>query len=182
MFFRLVIFLFCFTPLTLIAQDSPKKALKKLGQNPIYIIDSVRVSKKEMLAYDVNQVTLVNMLTDSDAIKRYGLEAADGVVLVESKNFARKRYVRYFRNKSVQYDSLYNIAKTDTTFQYIINNKVQRDNYEGNLALIDDDIFESLEILTAQELNSRYGITDKLIGVLVKSRKPNTLYHAKKSF
>lgn len=182
MFFRALVFLMCFIPVTLIAQPGPKRAVKKLGQNPIYIIDSVRISKQEMLAYDANQVTLVTVLTDSDAIKGYGEEGADGVVLIESKSFARKRYVRFFKKVSTQYDSIYNVANTDTTFQYIVNDKVQKGDFAGNLALIDEANFTSLEIINADELKKRYGIADKPIGVLVRARRPDNLYHGKKKF
>ncbi|WPU95596.1 hypothetical protein SNE25_08680 [Mucilaginibacter sabulilitoris] len=134
------------------------------------------------MAYDANQVTLVNVLTDSDAIKGYGTEGVDGVVLIESKSFARKRYVRFFRKISAQYDSIYNVANTDTVFQYIVNDKVQKRDFAGNLALIDEANFKSLEIINADELKQRYGITDKLIEILVRAQRPDNSYNGKKKF
>jgi hypothetical protein len=182
MSFRLLTLVFCISPFILFAQAGPKKAIKKLGSNPIYIIDSVRVSKQDMMDYDAKQVTLVHVLTDSDAINGYGQEALDGVVLIESKKFATKRYIRFLRKVSAQYDSVYKATNTDTTFQYIVNDKIQKGDFAGNLALIDDDNFLALTLLTAEELKRGYGINDKLIGILIKARRPDNLFNGEKKF
>ena len=180
--FKIIVISCVLFPSYMLAQPGPKKTVKKLGPHPIIIIDSNRLTHEEIVAYDMNQITLAHNLDDSTALNIYGLEAKDGVVLLESKAFARKRFVRYFKKVSVKYDSLYTAAKTDSTFQYILNDKVQKGNYEGNLALIDDNNFISLDILTADDLKRTYSITDKTVGIWIKARKPDGLYHGNKKF
>jgi hypothetical protein len=180
---KLTIVLYLLTlPMAIYAQKSPKRAAKAVGKNPIIIVDSVRITMSEMRTIDARTITAVTMLTDTDATNLYGPEAVDGVVIAKTKAYARKQYVRFFRSISPKYDSLYITAKSDSTFQYIINNKVKKQDDEGDLSLIDNDLFISLDILTADDLKNRYGIMDKTIGILIKSRKPDDLYHSRKKF
>jgi len=77
---------------------------------------------------------------------------------------------------------LFTAFGSDTAFKYIINNKIQEGNYEGNLSAITNELFDSLEILTKEELSSKYNITDKQFGILIHSKKPKDLYNADKKF
>ena len=112
----------------------------------------------------------------------YGDAAKDGVIVVTTKTLARRNYTSFFRRKSKAYDSLYTAAKSDSTFQYIINDKITGESAEGDLSLITDDLFISLDILTADDLKQKYNITGKQVGILVKSRKPKGLMDADKHF
>jgi hypothetical protein len=138
---KLTLLLF-FIPGLLFAQ-SPQPP--KLGPNPIIIVDSVRINNDELSKINPSDIAMLTMLTDTDAVKLYGEGGKDGVVICETKVFARKRYTAFFRRKSTRYDSLYTVLNSDSTFQYVINDKVKHGNDEGDLASIDDDLFISLE-------------------------------------
>jgi hypothetical protein len=164
------------------AQKSPNEIVSKLGKHPMYIIDSVRLTTKEFLKFDANTIASVEILTDTDATKRFGDDAKDGVIIGQTKMLARSRYLRYFRAKSSAFDSLYKAAGSDSTFQYIVNDKLKTNQFEGDLAAIDDNLFISLEILTADDLKQKYQITDKSVGVLIKCRKPKNLFNGDSKF
>jgi hypothetical protein len=70
----------------------------------------------------------------------------------------------------------------DESFAYIINDKVQEGNYEGNLSQINKDILLGIEILTKDKLLAKYNIQDKQYGILVHSKTPKDLYNADKKF
>ena len=125
---------------------------------------------------------MVNMYYNEEAIQLLGDKAKDGAAYIETKQFARNRFVRFFRSYSVAYDSLISKAGSDKEFQYILNGKVQDANYEGNLALIDKELIAGLGIIDATQLKERYKITGKLVGVLVESKRPKDLYHGRKKF
>ena len=179
---RKLTFLFLLIPSFLFAHDSPRKANKKIGANPLIIIDSVKISHDDFLKVAPQTIASVTILTDTDATKAYGEGAIDGAIICETRIYAKERYVKFFRKISPQYDSLYTITNSDSTFQYIINKKVKTDNYEGDLAAINEDLFISLEILTADDLKNKYGITGKTYGILINSRKPANLYHKNRKF
>jgi hypothetical protein len=74
------------------------------------------------------------------------------------------------------------LTGNDASFAYIINDKVQEGNYEGNLSQINKDILLGIEILTKDNLLIKYNIQDKQYGILVHSKKPKDLYNADKKF
>jgi outer membrane receptor protein involved in Fe transport len=67
--------------------DSTKR---KLGPNPVIIVDSVKLTHEQFMAFDPTTIARVTVLTDTDATNHYGPDAKDGVVLAETKAFARK--------------------------------------------------------------------------------------------
>ncbi len=157
-------------------------AQPKLGPNPVIIIDSIKLSYKEFMAFDPSTIARLTVLTDTDATNHYGKEAKDGVMIAETKAFARKHYIAFLRKKSPAYDSLYSVTKSDSTFQYIINDKVKTKNFEGSLAMLDDWLFISLTIVTEEELKTKYNITDKKYGILIEAKRPQNLFNWDKSF
>ncbi|MGN6396187.1 MAG: hypothetical protein ACTHMI_11520 [Mucilaginibacter sp.] len=74
------------------------------------------------------------------------------------------------------------ITKSDTAFQYIINDKVKIKSYEGDLAAIDDALFLSLDILTANDLKKKYNINARSIGVLISARRPQDVFNWESKF
>ncbi len=146
------------------------------------MLDSVQVAQWDLNQVDANEIAMVNMYHDEEAIELLGEKAKDGAAYIETKAFARNRFVRFFRSYSPAYDSLVSKAGSDKGFQYILNDKVQEANYEGNLALVDKELIEGLQILNAAQLKERYNVTGKSVGILVKSKRPKDLYHGRKKF
>lgn len=134
------------------------------------------------MAFDPNTVARLTVLTDTDATNYYGTSAKDGVVLIQTKAFARNHYIAFLRKKSAAYDSLYTITKSDTTFQYIINDKVKTHDFEGDLATLDDWLFISLDVLTEEQLKTKYNITGKKYGILIEAKRPQNLFNWDKKF
>ncbi|MGY4385446.1 hypothetical protein ACVWYN_002486 [Pedobacter sp. UYP24] len=163
--------------------QSPKKVLKKLGGEPICFVDSVNVDHEGLQQYDIKGIASINILGKKEAIALAGEPGKDGVIFFETIPFARKRFERYFKSKSPEYEKLItNLAGDTASVQYILNDKVLTSSYEGDLATIDDKVFKAITLLTKADLNSKYGITNKEYGVLIKSGVPDDLYHGKKKF
>jgi len=162
-------------PLTALAQTTAEKVMGTLGPNPLFFLDSVRVSHDQLQLMDANQVTLVIVYKMDHAVQLYGDSAKDGAVWIETRPFARKHYITFFRKISPKYDSLYNIAKTDTTFQYIANDKIETGSFEGSFESIDDKTFISMDIINADDLKKKYNITDKQYGIILAYKKTGTI-------
>lgn len=170
------------TPMFGMAQNREKEPAEKLGPHHLYIIDSVRITARQFQDFDPNTIASLTIFTDTDATKRFGPDAHDGVVVIETKDYAKRHYINFFKRKSASYDSLYKITKSDSTFQYIINDKIKDKNFEGDLARIDDWLFISLNILTADELKKRYNITNKKIGILIECKRPQDVFNWESKF
>ena len=146
------------------------------ANDPVFFIDSVRVNKGVLQNYKPSEIAMVTVYKDSSAVKRMGPSAKNGLIYIETKKFAKYRYWSYFKSKSEQYNKLFPLVDSDSNVQYILNDKVLEQNYEGDLAAIDDRIFKSLQIITKQQLIKDYGVIDKEFGVVVKSDSPSNLH------
>ncbi|RYE36220.1 MAG: hypothetical protein EOP48_29780 [Sphingobacteriales bacterium] len=162
--------------------QSPKRAVKKLGDDPVYFIDSIRVGTDELMKHLPEDIAQVSVYKDSTAIKLVGPEGKDGVVYIQTKVFARSIYWAYFRSKSIEYAKIALTPQDDSTVQYILNGRVLTTNYEGNLSLIDDSIFRGIQVIDKKTLQEKYHVQDKSFGVLIESEKPDNLYKARKKF
>lgn len=162
--------------------QSPEKAVKKLGKNPVFFIDSVRVDRNEFRNFDNNETSLVSIYNDFEAISLFGDDGKDGIVYVETIKFSKNRYWKFFKSKSAEYLILVPNSENDSNVQYILNKNVLVDNFEGALATIDNSTFEKLIILSKQELHKQFNITDKEFGILIISKTPKNLYNGKQKF
>ena len=160
----LIITLLSFITVAAFSQ-SPKRALKKLGSEPVLFMDSINVDKSELMKYDPSEIALVTVLTSKEAMDLLGEDGKDGAMYIETVAFAKSRYWKYLSSKSAEYRTLVPDVAKDSTIQYIINDKVQDKNFEGNLALIDYKIFRELKVITSGELNKQFGIPHKVAGV-----------------
>lgn len=162
--------------------QSPKKMMKKIGDKPIFFIDSVNVDQTEMMKYLPEQIASITVYKDNDAIELMGEDGKDGVIYIETKDFARGRYWKYFTRKSNEYSELVKTSQPNDRIQYILNDRILTDNFEGNLSMIDDSIFKEIKIIDAATLEKDYKIENKDFGVIIFSDKPDNLYKAKKKF
>jgi hypothetical protein len=176
-----VLFILAVLPFSLFAQ-SPKRIIKKLKNDPVFFIDSINVDRSELNNYEATDIASVSVYKDSNAIKLIGDEGRDGVVYIETKAFAKAKYWNYFKSKSSRYAELVPSPQADTVVQYILNKRVLKSNFEGDLSLIDDKIFKEIIVIDKATLEKEYGMTNKSIGVIIKSDKPDDLYKGNKKF
>lgn len=162
--------------------QSPKRVLKKIGDSPIFFIDSLNVDQSELAKYDAEEIAVVTVYKDKEAIEIMGEDGKDGVIFIETKKYAQQRYWNYFKSKSDEYAKIVPDLETDSTIQYILNERILKENFEGDLSSIDDSIFKGIEIIEKETLKTKYQVYDKDYGVIILSDKPENLYKARKKF
>ena len=94
----------------------------------------------------------------------------------------KKRFKNYFKSKSNEYSKLLASEKNESNFIYILNGKLLSENYEGDLASINDKVFVSLKIISKDDLEKLYKVSDKSYGILINSDVPDNLYKGKEKF
>lgn len=179
---NLLFLLFTTFTMSLTFGQSPKNIIKKLGTDPIFFIDSINVDSSEMQKYDPQQISLVTVYKDKNAIDLMGEDGKDGVIYIETKKFSEKRFKNYFKSKSNEYSKLLASEKNESNFIYILNGKLLSENYEGDLASINDKVFVSLKIISKDDLEKFYKVSDKSYGILINSDVPDNLYKGKEKF
>lgn len=150
-------------PMEIYAQVPIHESVKEVNY-PICFVDSVRIDYSELTKYKPEQIASISVVKGEEATKVLSEVGEYGIIYIETKTFARTRYSRYLRSKSSLYSGL---IEAETQIVYILNEKVLVDNYEGDLALINDSNFKSLEIINPTELSERYHITSKCVGVRI---------------
>lgn len=156
-------------------------SMSEISDDPIYFIDSVQVSNKELMRYNPNDIAMVTVIKDPSTIKKSGINAKYGIIYIETKKFDKARFQKYFCTKSPEYTRLIDAVK-DSKIQYILNKRLLDKNYEGDLAAINDKIFKGIRIINKQQLLSEFGITGKSYGVIISSDIPSNLYKGKDKF
>ena len=167
---------------TLAWGQRPQKAAQQLGAKPVYFIDSVEVSQAALQDYAPESIAALTIYKDAEATRLVGTRGKDGVVYVETKLFDTRHYRRYFARKSTAYAQLVAAGVAETNIQYVLNGRLLTTNYEGDLASIDDQLFQGLAVLDQAALQQRYPDNSATYGVVLTSRTPKNLYHGKRKF
>lgn len=176
-----LIAIFFLTSISIFAQ-SPKRVLKKLGENPVFFIDSMNVDKDELQKYDPKDIAGVTVYKKKEAIDLVGEDGKDGAVYIETITFSKKRYWNFFKSKSEEYLKTVPSPDSDINMQYILNERILDKDFEGTLATINDKLFKQLIILSKEELINQFNVTDKEIGIRIISDTPDNLYKGAKKF
>lgn len=178
---HLLVFACSVLTLSVFAQ-SPKKAIKKLGNDPVFFIDSINVDKEELEKYNPLEIATVSVYKGKEAIALVGPEGKDGAVYIETKAFGSTKYIRYFKTKSQDYAKIVDSPLKDSSVQYILNGRILKENFEGDLSLIDDKVFKSIKLIDKTTLEKEFNVSGKEYGVVIESYVPEDLYHGKKKF
>ena len=146
-----------------------KERYKQLFNDPVFFIDSVNVTRIEMQEYEPTDIAVVTVYKDTNAIKLVGEQGKFGAVYVETKKFARNKYWNYFKSKSVDYLKIVPSPQSDSSVIYILNDKVLKTNFEGDLSGIDYKTFIELIVIDKDKLKKEYKVSDKTFGVVIKT-------------
>lgn len=136
----------------------------------IYILDSVQIANDQISKIIPADIANVFVVKGKKAIDLLGNKAKDGIVYIETKKFARNRYWRYFKSKSENYAKVVPNPEKDNLIQYVINDRILKKDYEGELSTINDSNFQNIEIIPKDSLLKRYGIYRKQFGVVIHTK------------
>jgi hypothetical protein len=140
---------------------------------PVFFLDSIRVNKAVLANYVPSEISSVTVYKGDNAIKRIGAEGKNGLIYIQTKVFAKQLYWNYFKLKSKEYARIVPDAQNDRLIQYVLNSKLLKDNYESDLAAINDSTFKEITIIDKDQLVKQYGVNDKNYGVIIVADIPN---------
>lgn len=149
--------------------QSPERIKTQIGENPIFFIDSIKSTKEDIKKLEIKTVVLVTTYINEPINEQIGEAAKDGIVYIETKDFCKKRYWNFFTSKSEEYKKHFPSPIDDLNVQYILNEQILKDDFEGNLAIIDNTTFKSINIISKENLISKYNILNKDFGVIIEA-------------
>ena len=159
----------------------PKKAMKKMGQNPIVFLDSVETEMSVLQTFNPFDISNISIVKPKKAKKLLGDKGVEGAIYVTTVKSAKIIYWNYFRTKSEEYRQLLNTPQADTIVQYILNGEALSDTIApGTLFLITDKNFKSLDILDKEKLLSDNVIPKRYV-VVITAKRPKGLIKTKNS-
>lgn len=147
-----------------------KKPYKQLFNDPVFFIDSINVTRIEIQEYQPTDIAVVTVYKDTNAIKLVGEQGKFGAVFMVTKKFARNKYWNFFKSKSADYFKNVPTPQSDSSVIYILNDKILKTNFEGDLSAVDNKTFIELNIIDKQKLINDYNIFDKAFGIVIKTK------------
>lgn len=143
------------------------------GNEPLYFVDSVNVHAAEFKLISPSAISMMTIYKGAQAAKLAGPAYSEqGLIFIETRDFARRRFEKFFASRSKKYKTLLSKTKAPDSIVYILNNRVQRGRYESNLTAVDEVVFKELEIIKPYELKSKYQVESKVPGVHIHSDIP----------
>ena len=136
---------------------------------PLYVIDNVKIKSDDIEKFNPKEMATLEVLKDYTAFEKYGDEGKNGVVLITTKNYARKKYWDFFKSKSADYVKAVPTIKDEENVIYILNDKVLEKDFEGDLYKINDSNFIELKVLDKKQLKKDFNIADKKWGIIIKT-------------
>ncbi|UPK67687.1 hypothetical protein [Chitinophaga filiformis] len=152
------------------AQDL--SSIPGVPQNALMFVDSVE-SKKGMEGLDPSKIALIDIVKGAKLKEKYGPRGENGVIFIETVDFARKRYTRMFSDISQSYAKMLQQYGSDSSFQYVLDGSQINSSIPQMLAALERKNIEDIVVLppkTAKDLVKDYEPNDKLLWVLIKSK------------
>jgi hypothetical protein len=141
-------------------------------QNALIFVDSVE-SKKGMEGLDPGKIALIDIVKGSKLKEKYGPRGEDGVIFIETVDFARKRYTRMFSEMTPAYAKSLQQYGSDSSFQYVLDGSPVNTSIPQMLAALERKTIDSISVLSPEklkELKEGYEPNDKLLWVLIRSK------------
>ncbi|PWV51845.1 hypothetical protein [Chitinophaga sp. S165] len=154
------------------AMSQDLSSIPGVPQNALMFVDSVE-SKSGMEGLDPTKIALIDIVKGSKLKEKYGPRGENGVIFIETVDFAHRRYTRMFSEISPDYARALQHYKTDTAFQYVLDGALITNSIPQMLAALEKKSIDSISVLPedkVRQIKDQYEPNDKLVWVAIKSK------------
>lgn len=155
------------------AMSQDLSSIPGVPQDALIFVDSVE-SKKGMEGLDPSKIALIDIVRGSKLKEKYGARGENGVIFIETVDFARKRYTRMFSQLSADYaKALQQYNGMDTGFQYVLDGSPIETNIPQMLAALELKNIDTVMVAspeTVKKTKREYKPGDKMIQVMIRSK------------
>jgi hypothetical protein len=137
----------------------------------LFIVDSVEATGG-LNNLSPDKIAFMNVVKSPTLQAKYGPKAANGIIYIETKPFARKRYNRLFVELSPAFEAAIKKYGDDSKFQYIMDGVKISENSMNMLAALEKKSITNLLVVDAKTLKTTYDVKDKekKVGVIITSK------------
>lgn len=135
----------------------------------LFIVDSVE-SVNGLGNLTPDKIAFINIVKSPTLQEKYGAKAANGIMYIETKPFARKRFTRLFSSISPDFEAAIKKAGGDSTFQYVLDGQKIDDTTMNMLAALEKNTIANIAVIDAKALKGQYQVKDKKVGVVITSK------------
>lgn len=128
------------------AMSQDLSSVPGVPQNALIFVDSVQ-SKKGMEGLDPSKIALIDIVRGKKLKEIYGPAGENGVIFIETIDFARKRYTRMFGEISAEYKKLFDKAGSDSSFKYLLDGVEINTSQEQMLAALMRKDIDSVNVV-----------------------------------
>jgi len=140
---------------------------------PAYYVDSVLINQKDIARTKPEDIASFKRVSGKRGQQMLGDKGKNGIVFIETKTFARKKYWKYLTSKSADYLKAVPAPGNEKLIQYVLNGRVLKSDFEGELSALSDKNFKKVDVVPKDSLLKRYGIYDKIYGVIITTEAPS---------
>ncbi|ULQ57141.1 hypothetical protein KJS94_02880 [Flavihumibacter rivuli] len=155
----------------------PKKAMIKMGQNPIVFLDSAETKMSALQTLNPFDISNIGIVKPKKAKKLLGDKGVDGAIYITTVTAAKNIYWKYFSSKSDEYKNLFSSPQADTPAQYVLNGEALSDSAApGTLFLINDKTFKTINVI--DKADGKYlmdNVISKRYIVVITTKRPKKL-------
>lgn len=137
----------------------------------LFIVDSVEATDG-LKNLSPDKIAFMNVVKSPTLQAKYGPKAANGIIYIETKPFARKRYNRLFTGLSPAFEAAIKKYGDDSKFQYILDGVKIDENSMNMLAALEPNGIADLVVVDAKMLKKTFDVKDKekKVGVIITSK------------
>lgn len=159
----------------------PKKATKKMGQNPIVFVGSMESGLNSLQTLNPFDISNISIVGPKKAMKFLGDKGVDGAIYITTVKAAKTIYWNYLSSKSIEYARIFNSPQADSIAQYVLNGEPLSDSAAPvSLFLINDKNFKTIHVIDKQDGNYLMdNIIPKSYLVIITAKKPKGLVKKK---
>jgi hypothetical protein len=150
------------------SQVKSVEGLKSSKGEPIMFLDGIRTH--DLNSINPKDLAAVRVYKDTSAIKIIGEEGKNGLIYIFTKVYAREKYFNFFQSISDEYRKKVPTLKEENDIIYILNNKILKDDYIGELFWILDKDSIEMNIIEANTLAKDYKISGKKWGIKITTK------------
>ena len=174
--------IFLFT-ITFLFSCSTRKAtgglndLNKLGQSPLWFIDSTETQFDTVKAIDPRDISNILVLLPKKAKKKLGDKAIDGAVYVTTVKSAKLKYWSFFSSQSNDYKQAIKDYQADSSVAYFLNGHALPDSATGTLYLVESKNLRRLKFGNIDSIQVAQSVSkyNKQFVLYIEAKRPKGL-------
>ncbi|GAB3351752.1 hypothetical protein GCM10027566_10460 [Arachidicoccus ginsenosidivorans] len=148
-------------------------------QNALFIVDGIKTNKKELKTISPNDIASISVLKDGAATKVYGQDAAEGVVIVQTKAYVKQHPELQPKGTHVDHEASFpggpeawrKFLEVNLRTRILVDNNAPAGTYPVTVSFLVDKQGNISEVKAINQPKEDYGTGAEAVRVIKRSGK-----------